>query len=532
MLQVDDLNVDEGIREHPSETSSNNNGTPQTKTIAEFMADAGIGVLNENSTLEQIHPAIQKFATLVAGKDAVWKGLAKNELVKKLKAIKVQGASDIVGKALDINKTSSNKANGEEILLGDPELWPDMVDGAMLADEIVETIQRFIVLPVSSARAISLWILHTWVLDAFYLSPILRITSPTKECGKSNLLILSGHLMPRNFATGNLTTATLYRLVDSFGISLCIDEADQAFNFNEDLISLVNAGYLRKTAYVPRCEGQDNEVKMYSAYCAKLIAGIGHLKETTESRCLKISLKKKNAEESVEKLPHSKLSEFDHIPQKCFRWAEDSIEDLKEVNPTIPEKLSDRQGDNWKPLLAIAELIGNGWPDHARKDALEISGGNENDGSEIRVLILEDIHSYFDENQADSVTSEDLEKYLTGLEDRPWPEYRKGKPITKIGIARLLKPFGIRPEQFRKSGLKERGYNKSSLMDAFSRYLIGTPGTDLKNKDLENSQVGTENESVPSGKSENLFKNNGVPGVPSGNTGTGEERQNVEDIGI
>ena len=359
-----------------------------------------------------------------------------------------------------------------------------------------------------------------------------RCGFPLRQCDSifSDIFMSNGPLMPKNLATANLTTATLFRLVDSYGISLCIDEADQAFNSNEDLISLVNAGYLRNTAYVPRCEGPENKVKMYSAFCAKLIAGIGRLKETTESRCIKISLRKKNREESVEKLPHSKLSEFDHIPQKCFRWAEDSIDDLKEINPTIPESLSDRQGDNWKPLLAIAELIGGGWPEQAREAALEISGTNENEDSEIRILLLEDIHNYFDENLTDIATSEDLEKYLTGMEDRPWPEYRKGKPITKNGIARLLKPFEIRPEQFRKSGSKERGYNKSSFMDAFSRYLSGTPGTNLKNKDLEQNQTGTKSESVPDEKLENPFKNKDVPYVSDGKAGIGEEKEKQESF--
>ena len=45
-----------------------------------------------------------------------------NELVKKLKAIKVQGATDIAGKALG-GKDSKSNGGDNGILFDDPEPW-------------------------------------------------------------------------------------------------------------------------------------------------------------------------------------------------------------------------------------------------------------------------------------------------------------------------------------------------------------------------------------------------------------------------
>jgi hypothetical protein len=39
-----------------------------------------------------------------------------------------------------------------------------------------------------AAVAVPLWVLHTYCLDATFISPRLAITSPVKRCGKSTLI--------------------------------------------------------------------------------------------------------------------------------------------------------------------------------------------------------------------------------------------------------------------------------------------------------------------------------------------------------
>jgi hypothetical protein len=40
----------------------------------------------------------------------------------------------------------------------------------------------------------------------------------------------------------------------------------------------------------------------------------------------------------------------------------------------VPPDLNDRAADNWRPLLAIADLAGGEWPEQARRAALGVSG--------------------------------------------------------------------------------------------------------------------------------------------------------------
>ena len=59
------------------------------------------------------------------------------------------------------------------------------------------------------------------------------------------------------------------------------------------------------------------------------------------------------------------------------------------------------------------------------------------------------------------------------MEDRPWPEYKRDKGITATQIARLLKPFGIRPKQiwFEEEGKNRRGYQYDTFDKVFEAYL-------------------------------------------------------------
>jgi hypothetical protein len=60
---------------------------------------------------------------------------------------------------------------------------------------------------------------------------------------------------------------------------------------------------------------------------------------------------------------------------------------------------------------------------------------------------------------------------LLAIEERPWSEW-KGRPLSPAGLAKLLAPFGIIPENIRTpSGTVLKGYQRERFADAFERYL-------------------------------------------------------------
>jgi hypothetical protein len=122
----------------------------------------------------------------------------------------------------------------------------------------------------------------------------------------------------------------------------------------------------------------------------------------------------------------------------------------------------------------LADLAGGRWPERARQVALLASGQSEEDET-IRVQLLADIRRVFRGKEIDRVSSRDLVFSLIALEGRPWGEWRAGKPMTQVSLARMLKPFGIHPHMLRIGQETGRGYRSEDFEDAFSRYVPPDP---------------------------------------------------------
>ena len=78
-----------------------------------------------------------------------------------------------------------------------------------------------------------------------------------------------------------------------------------------------------------------------------------------------------------------------------------------------------------------------------------------------RTMVLSDIRDIFAARPGiDRLRSAEMADALGAMENRPWPEWRNGKPITPAALARLLGPFGITP------GTKRDGDNHLQRLSA------------------------------------------------------------------
>ena len=354
--------------------------------------------------------------------------------------------------------------------LSDPNPWPDAVAGHELADAIRCEISRYIVISDVNADACALWALMTWCAESLFLLPMLSISSPQKRCGKSNLLILLRHLTRRALLVANTSPAALFRVVDKYQPTLLLDEADAWFKENEELRGIINAGHSRDTAVVMRTTGEDFDPKPFNVFCPKAIASIGSLADTIQDRSIEIALRRRAPNESVERLRQDRLG-YPELQRKALRWSIDAATSLKAADPDIPQELHDRAADNWRPLIAIADLCGGAWPARARSAAIALSA-KDADEEDVRTLLLSDIRNILAIH--DRITSASLVNQLTQLDDRPWSEWKHGRPMSAVQLSRLLKPFGIRPAPHRIGGDIGRGYIAEQFADAFVRYLPKT----------------------------------------------------------
>ena len=348
--------------------------------------------------------------------------------------------------------------------------WDDAVDGAELLDELHDIFNRHIIFANSHAKtACALFVLHAHAHMCATHSPILFITSPTKRCGKTNLLSVVSMLVPKPLSAANVTAATVFRAIERWRPTLLIDEVDTFFEDRNDLRGVLNSGHKKGVAYVLRCVGDDIRPKAFSVWSPKVFASIGRIHPTLEDRSITIELKRKLRSEQVDHIPEDDYA-YEEWRRKAARWALDNEARLKGARPDLPD-LHDRARDNWRPLIAIADLAGGDWPKLAREAAVALSGADDDETQSI--LLLRDLQKLFTRYDDENLSSAFIAERLATMEDRPWPAFAYGKPITPHGIARLLKDFNVRPRQIRlpESGKRGQGYLAEQFRHVFKRYL-------------------------------------------------------------
>jgi putative DNA primase/helicase len=351
------------------------------------------------------------------------------------------------------------------------EPWPHLVDGEEVFNELAAVLRRHIRLPTRAEDATALWIGHTHCMDAWDTTPRLGVTSATYRCGKSNLLELIALFVPAPLPSVGITPAGLYRTVEEWKPTLLVDEADAFLANSEELRGIMNAGHKRSSANVVRMVGDDHKPHLFSCWAPLAIAKVGKLPPSLDGRAINIRMQRLLPGELVERLRmHHKLAYAD-LGSKLARWAIDNLEALCDPDPEMPEGIANRDADNWRPLLAIADRIGGAWGGPAgrgREAALTLN--QVDSGQTVLIMLLEDMRTIMN---GEDIASEELAAKLSQIETRPWPEFgRQAKSITPPKIAGLLAPLGIAPRNIRfPDDVQRKGYRFSDLEEVFRRYL-------------------------------------------------------------
>ena len=246
------------------------------------------------------------------------------------------------------------------------EPWPEPVSGVDVLNDIAAAVRRHVGVPTRGEEAIALWILFAHCFAAASISPRLAITSPMPECGKTTTLELIDSMVPRPVLTSSATGAGVYRGVEKWHPTLIIDEADTFLPSNPVLRGILNSGHKKSGAYVLLCIGDNHDATRLSTWCPMAVALIGKLHPTLSSRAIHIELQRLRPGETVEPF-RSEKRPYAQLARKAARWAEDNIDALRDAEPELPKGFINRRGDNWRPLLAIADLVGGDWTSRARR---------------------------------------------------------------------------------------------------------------------------------------------------------------------
>jgi hypothetical protein len=371
----------------------------------------------------------------------------------------------------------------DELRPAPPEPEPERAPAqptANLLDVIERLFCRFVRFPSEhEAAVLALFTLHTWTLAAARATPYLLLISPEKRSGKTRTLEVLELVVRQPLRASNVSAAGLFQSVEKWTPTLLIDEIDAVFAAKSESAEALRGaigGGNRPGSFVIRGT-QDGEPQTFETYCPKVLSGIntGRMPDTIKDRSIVLAMKRRRADERVEDLFVAELAEqLEELRRRIENWAAQTIDALTQWRrPARMHALDDRLQEAWDPLLAIADHACAGWPEKARAAANALASSNVDASEEPHGhTLLVALRKMFDAD-GDALTSKAICESLNENEELPFGGYAKGAGISPRGIAKLLRPYGIKPRSVRAgegAGTNAKGYRRSQFEEVWQRY--------------------------------------------------------------
>jgi hypothetical protein len=360
-------------------------------------------------------------------------------------------------------------------------------EGAELFDEVRRQVRRFVVLPSDEHEvAVTLWIIHTHLVDRFDSTPRLWIHSPEPGSGKSRTLEVLAKLTHDAVETMNTSVAFLARRIDAGDPAPCVlfDEVDTLFGTRardaaaEELRGILNSGHRRGAKYSRAAtRGKEVVLEEFNTFAPVAMAGLGDLPDTIRTRSISVPMRRRNRDELVEPYRERQNGgELESARQRIEAWSRSARTRIGDPWPDMPEGITDRDADVWEPLLAVADAAGGAWPELAREAALVIVGEAKSRPASLGTRLLADVRRVIGDRER--IRSIDLLGEILALEDSPWADLGGKGPIDSRFLGRHFDAYGIRPAhsiRFDPSATGgHKGWNRGDFADAFARYLTDT----------------------------------------------------------
>jgi len=160
------------------------------------------------------------------------------------------------------------------------------VNGAKLISELAAYFARHAKFQNDTLPTVlALWVVAGYAHMAFPIFPYLSITSAQPGCGKTRILELLAEVGFRaKPLIINPTPAVLYRSLHDSAQVMLIDEFEDATEDGKKaMITVLNSGFQRG-AIVPRCVGDEHNVKYFQSYGPKAFSGLTRIPDTLQTR--------------------------------------------------------------------------------------------------------------------------------------------------------------------------------------------------------------------------------------------------------
>jgi hypothetical protein len=354
--------------------------------------------------------------------------------------------------------------------------------GAQELDAVYNYIRRFTKVSEGQARACTLWVAAAFIYERWDFTSYLHIYSAERGEGKSTLVnVLAALLGGLNVLIRPSLAALFTDLDENPGVPQLLDELDKMFcgkrEYDAPIMAYLTAGFQRGRK-VPRVQlgkaSRRNE--QFETFCPKILAGRYEetLDDPTRDRCIPIRMEMAIWADHVKRWVFKfHLSEGQEIGAKLQVWCQSIAEEAVKIDVWATTEVGQRVIDIWEPLLAIAELAGEDWLEHAKASILDLHTGPRGQHDSRGMKLLKAILTVKDSRpDSEGIFSSELATALHAGTNEEYREFGRGqKPISGSQIARILTPYEIKPARITIDGQRDRGYLWSQFADTWSRYI-------------------------------------------------------------
>jgi hypothetical protein len=136
---------------------------------------------------------------------------------------------------------------------------------------------------------LTLWVIGTYFHPLFNSYPYVYVGG-IKRSGKTKVLTVAAQMSFNSIFSGNMSTASLYRLIQNNRCSLFIDETEKLSNPErmQDFRNILLSGYKKgEKAYRIGKTAKDRLIpEAFEVYGPKMLANIGGLEDVLSDRCI------------------------------------------------------------------------------------------------------------------------------------------------------------------------------------------------------------------------------------------------------
>ena len=244
-----------------------------------------------------------------------------------------------------------------------PSQPEDYIDEDRLLLDIKEFIHQYVDLPEEFESICTYYVMMSNLYEKLPVVPYLRVIGDWGS-GKTRFLHTIGAIS-RNpiFASGATTTAPIFRLIDGFGGTFVLDEADFSSDMKADLTKILNQGNMPGFPILRSHLKEQHIVIPYNVFGPKIVASRGYFDdEALETPFITEKLENKRVRKDIPTtLTEEFWSQALKIRNKLLKFRLDKflsyrnipIEEHGDIDPEIIKDLDPRLKQITEPLLSI-----------------------------------------------------------------------------------------------------------------------------------------------------------------------------------